>query len=790
MSRLVILKRKLTSSRLATWLTTFRPFVHSILACLVIVSLSQASAAGQDKAGAKLYSLHCAKCHGSRGEGGTDSFVDPLQGDLSVAELARYIDETMPEQDPELVQGEDAKTVAKFIFDKFYSEQAQIKSNRPRVELARLTVDQYRNRVADVVASFSNPVLWDEKRGLPAEYFASRYRSQKMRLSQQTDATINFPDAVPHFDPTGKYESIPKPKKKPVNKMGEGFSVYWKGSVLAPETGWYEFKVKSKNGFELYVNDPEKPLIDRAVRSDEALDHSAKIYLLAGRHYSLRLDFFSYPSPPAKIQLLWKPPHHPEQVIPQSQLFPNSVPEVLCVSSQFPADDASTGYARGVDVSREWDDATTRGAVEAAIWISERIEKLAGFRFGDKEARAKTQKFCERFVSRAFVTKLSDDDLQIYVGQHFEQPISIPNQVKRVVLMTLKSPRFLYPTLEKREPNYHLASLASIVIWDSVPNKPFFDLLSKDKARLSNPVERRKILDLMVKLPAARQKLNSFFETWLVAHSEESTKDTKRFPEFDPELVADLKTSLLRFAEQVAWSNKSDYRELFLADYLLANARIAKYYRLQSDDDESGGFRSMATDPKVRSGLITHPYLMSALAYHQESSPIHRGVFVAKKLLGRRLRQPPNNVKPLTEEFAPEMTTRERVEHQTKEPTCMSCHSVINPLGFSLEHFDADGRYRKQDGDRPIDSETVYRSPEGAEVNFKGPKDLANYLANDPSAQKNFIRQLFRFYTKNDITAYDPDLLDQMHQQFVKNEFNIRELVIDIAQVVMDHSEK
>ncbi|MEL7499469.1 MAG: DUF1588 domain-containing protein [Planctomycetota bacterium] len=740
-----------------------------------------------DATGSKLYRMHCANCHGKNGSGGTDQFADPLHGDLSLPELTRYIDREMPEADPDLVTGQAAKQVAQFVFDQFYSETARRRNNQPRIELLRLTVDQYRNRVADVVGAFSDPTWWPEERGIKAEYFAARNMTRSRRISEQVDAEINFPNAVPHFDPTGKYESVPKPKKKPANQMNIGYSVYWRGGILAPETGYYRIKVKSKNGFQLYLNDLENPLIDRKVRSDDLVDHEASIFLLAGRMYSLRLDFFSYPKPPAKIQLLWKPPHRPEQVIPREALTPHMTPEVLAISTEFPADDASAGFERGTDVSAEWDQATTRGAIEAAQWIANRIETLARFRMGDDDAVEKAQRFCEQFVAHAFVTELSKEDRDFYVGQHFEQSLSIQDQVKRVVLLTLKSPRFLYPNLERRTDEHRVGAEMAMVLWDSVPDKPLNRLI--DKGPKSGLDKREKAIGhlyAMTNNPRARQKLNAFFHAWLSTHAGHSPKDSEAFPDFDEQLVVDMKTSMQTFLERVAWSETSDYRELFQADYLYLNSNLAKFYDLELEP--SSGFNKVpAGDHRI--GLLTHPYLMTGLAYHKESSPIHRGVFVAKQLLGRRLRQPPNNVKPLTEEFAPDMTTRERVEHQTKEPTCMNCHSVINPLGFSLENFDAVGRFRKRDVEKPIDVTSVYRTPGGKELKLNGPKDLANYLANDPAAQKNFIRQLFRFYTKNDIAAYGDQLLSQLHQRFVARDCRIRELLIDIAMITIEHDD-
>ena len=738
-----------------------------------------------EKNGAEIYAAMCASCHGNAGEGNPDIFADPLAGDLSIGELTKYIVESMPEEDPSECVGEDAAAVAQHVFDSFYSAEAQRHLNDARIELSRLTVRQYRESVADLVGSFGKQLWIPKERGLNADYFAARGWTESLRLSKQVDPTIDFGDGVPHFDPTGEYKELEKKKKD--NKMNEGFSVIWAGGVVPPETGEYQILVQSKNGFRIWVNDRENALIDRRVRSDEVVDHSAKIYLLGGRLYNLKLEMFSYPDPPAKIRLLWKPPGKPLAVIPASALVPDGFSEVAVVSTQFPADDASFGYERGVGVSSQWDAATTDAAIDVANWISSRIWKLAKTKETQKNASKKVEQFCKKFVERAFVAKLSEEDLYLYVGQHFEKELSIEDQVKRVILMTLKSPRFLFPAIEKRTKSHETARRMALSLWDSLPDKRLYDLA--DKGKLANEKIKMGELYRMVNDPRSKQKLNSFFRYWLKTDkATDATKDKQAFPDFDDSLVSDLQDSLFLYLDDVVWSEKSDFRELFLADYLVVNDRLAKFYDLELKNDE--GFEKVKVDPKKRAGILTHPYLMTGLAYHKDSSPIHRGVFVAKSLLGRRLRQPPDNVEPLTEAFDPKMTTRQRVEHQTKETTCMNCHSVINPLGFSLENYDAVGRFRTEDRKKQVDVSSTYNTPDGHKVELNGARDLANFLASNETAQKSFIKQLFNHYAKQSIDAYGPDQLDQLHKRFVQSNFNVKELLIQISLVTINHDLK
>lgn len=774
------------------WSIDRRQFRKRKLACL-LVSLATASQfvlvteqLRADDTGKKIYATKCASCHGDSGEGNPDHFDDPLQGDLSLDELTSFIVDTMPEEHPDTCVGKEAAQVATHVYQNFYSADARRPLSAARIELSRLTVGQYRQSVAELVGSFGKQLPIPAERGLNANYYAARGPTEQRRIAKQIDPAIDFGDGVPHFDPTGKYESLNIKKKKGENKMNDGFSVYWDGGLVPVETGEYQIVVQSKNGFRIWVNDTENALMDRRVRSDEVVDHQASIYLLGGRVYSLKLEMFSYPDPPAKIRLLWRSPGEPLVVIPNSSLVRSGTSQTAVVSTQFPADDASFGYERGVDVSSQWDSASTDAAIDVANWISERIWKLTRARETDDDAVKKVQQFCHAFVDRAFVTRISDEDRQFYVDQHFEKELSVEDQVKRVVIMTLKSPRFLYPAIEKRDIDHELARRMGLSLWDSLPDKRLYDLA--DKGKLNNPDSITGELERMVRDPRSKQKLKSFFRYWLKTDKASgATKDKEAFPDFDEELVSDLRKSLFLYLDGVVWSKESDFRELFLADYLVVNPRLARFYGLTVPENDNPGFQRVYVNANQRAGILTHPFLMTGLAYHKDSSPIHRGVFIAKSLLGRRLRQPPDDVKPLSEEFNPEMTTRQRVQHQTKETACMSCHSVINPLGFSLEYYDAVGRFRTEEKKKPIDVSSIYFTPEGDKVELNGARDLANFLANNETVQRSFIQQLFNHYAKQSIDAYGPKQLDRLHQRFVRSEFNVQKLLVEIALVTINH---
>ncbi len=280
--------------------------------------------------------------------------------------------------------------------------------------------------------------------------------------------------------------------------------------------------------------------------------------------------------------------------------------------------------------------------------------------------------------------------------------------------------------------------------------------------------------------PRARVKLEGFLLQWLkIDQSRDIVKDPKLYPEWSETVVSDLRTSLDLFLDDVIGSEASDYRQLLRASYVYLNGRLAPLFGAKLAADAP--FQKVVLEHQERTGLLTHPYLLANFAYTATSSPIHRGVFIARSVLGRVLRPPPEAVAPLAPDLHPDLTTRQRVTIQTQPESCRSCHGMINPLGFTLEHFDALGRYRKEEKGKPIDAAGSYEARTGGQtVKFAGALDLAAYLASSGEAHSAFVQQLFHYLIKQPIGAYGPQELPDLRRFFVTHDFNIRKLMVEI----------
>ena len=237
--------------------------------------------------------------------------------------------------------------------------------------------------------------------------------------------------------------------------------------------------------------------------------------------------------------------------------------------------------------------------------------------------------------------------------------------------------------------------------------------------------------------------------------AEDVSKDTTAFPDFDDTLLSDLRTSLELFIDDVVWSDKSDYRQLLLADHLFLNERLAKFYGVKVESEDE--FAKISFDPKQRSGVLHSSVSALGLRVSQEqfadsprrvspatswavrSSPAH-----GHRVHGWPLRSQPHDA---------------REGRGTDAPAaCQSCHSVINPLGFSLENYDAVGRHRTTT--KSLSTRPASTAPPTAKCQAHRARDVAEFAAKSPDAHRGFVQQLFHHMVKQPAAAYGPTTLE------------------------------
>lgn len=747
--------------------------------------------AGEDAPGLVIYREHCQHCHGDDGIG-TAEHPKPLEGDRSIAQLATYIDQTMPEGDPEAVSMEEARAVAEYIHGAFYSTIARDRNRPARADVVRLTARQYLHSLADLVGSFTGqpprpvrpgamPTAQGDLRGLKGEYFNARSFDAKEKLGERVDAEVSFDFGVEGPDPE-RFDT-------------RRFAIRWTGSITTTETGVHEFVVRTDQAFKLFVNaewfDP--PLIDAWVKSGSDTEFRASVRLIGGRAYPIRLEFAKATqgvdstknefATPSSVALLWKPPHGTLETVPARTLSPSGGAATFVIDAAFPPDDRSIGYERGSNVSREWFEAATSAASQAADRIVDRVEHLAGVKRDAADRRTKLETFAGTFAERAFRRPLSDELKQRFVNRPFAEAPDDDTGLKRSLLAVLSSPRFLYrrpPSPGQSSDDFDIADRLALGLWDSIPDRTVLEAAAR--GQLHEAAQVRRQAERMVADARLRAKVRDFLFDWLrVADPPEMVKDASLGVVFTPEVASDLRTSLELQIADVLDREPHDFRRLFTNDAVPLNGRLSPLFN--ETPGPSTGFRPVRIDGGRRAGVLTHPYLMSLLSYASSSSPIHRGVFVSRGLLGNILRPPEEAVTPLAPDLHPDLSTRERVSLQTSPVGCTTCHSMINPLGFALEEFDAVGRYRTVERrgaiDKPIDASGMYQPREGNAVAFDGARALAEYVAASRDAHEAFVQDLFHSLVKQPVRAWGPEALEGLVHSFESSDCDIRRLVVD-----------
>ena len=283
--------------------------------------------------------------------------------------------------------------------------------------------------------------------------------------------------------------------------------------------------------------------------------------------------------------------------------------------------------------------------------------------------------------------------------------------VERALEALLSMPSFLFRL--ERQPvdtqpggvyelsDLELASRLSFFLWKSIPDDELLTLAARDE--LSNPVVLDQQVRRMLNDRRATRFMNDFVGQWLqIRNIYSQDPDGALFAGFNDTLrKAMVRETELFFESQVR--EDRPISDLLRADYTYLNEQLARHYGV--DDIYGSRFRRVTWDDDRRHGLLGHASLLTVTSYANRTSVVLRGKWVLETLLGAPPPPPPPNVPPLEENDRGNPTSlRERMEAHRNSPVCASCHIRMDPLGFTMEHFDAIGRWRETDGGAQIDS--------------------------------------------------------------------------------------
>ena len=297
----------------------------------------------------------------------------------------------------------------------------------------------------------------------------------------------------------------------------------------------------------------------------------------------------------------------------------------------------------------------------------------------------------------------------------------------------LMSPRFLFrleampsaaPVTAYRVADTDVASRLSFFLWGSAPDAELLRAASSGSLRTQIGFDKQ--VRRMLTDPRSRALADRFAAQWLrLQDLEKIIPDYLTFPQYDETLADAMEEETRLLFDSIVREDRS-VLDLLTAEYTFVNERLAKHYGIPN---VSGNDFRRVSVPDYRRGLLGQGSILTLTSVADRTSPVQRGKWVMEVLLGSPPPAPPPNVPSLDDSVKANaggkmLSTRERMEEHRKNPSCNSCHRVIDPLGLALDNFDATGAWRIKDNEVPVDSEgELY---DGTKVN--GPAGLREAL--------------------------------------------------------------
>lgn len=338
--------------------------------------------------------------------------------------------------------------------------------------------------------------------------------------------------------------------------------------------------------------------------------------------------------------------------------------------------------------------------------------------------------------------------------------------------------------------DWALASRLSYFLWDTMPDAALFEAAAT--GQLLDPQGLRAEAERMLDDPRAQATIQGFVWRWLqldggrLHHAlEDVQKDPERFPEVDAALLTAMRTELSAFVTRTILEDDGNFDALLNSRSAYVNGPLAQLYGV--DEGPTGDDWSwVELDAAERGGLLTRAAFLTVFAAANVQSPIRRGVFVLEEVLCNELGDPPPNANDVpvvggaVAGGTEVLSVRQDVEARTRGSDCAGCHTMINPVGFTFEHYDAIGRYRTHElgTNLPLDSQGALR---GTDVDgpISDALQLSKNLGNSAKARACFARRF-----ASHALGQPESTLDRCAAQAMSPSFSgggsVRDLILDL----------
>jgi hypothetical protein len=402
-------------------------------------------------------------------------------------------------------------------------------------------------------------------------------------------------------------------------------------------------------------------------------------------------------------------------------------------------------------------------------------------------------------LTRAFRRPVFDSEINLYAdlfGTARDNGASYWEAMQVMVEATLLSVNFLFrveldpaSTRQHALTDYELASRLSYFLWSSMPDDALFQRAAAGD--LNTEAALREEVTRMLEDPKAESLLHAFFGRWLEVDdiAESNRPATDLFPTFTPALKAAMEKETRLFLRDLLRGELS-YDQALTAGYTYVNQDLADHYEFSGTFTNK--FTRTSLEGTARSGLLTQGSVLTLTGAPNRTSPVRRGVYVLSNLLCSTPPPPPGNVQGNLDTVpdagadagTPEPTTLiDRARQHSEDPACYTCHSIMDPIGFGLENFDAVGRYREEENGKAIDSSGKLLLS-GKSVSFESAIELSELLSKEPRFSACAARKAFTFALgrqPSDSEADDACRIDNLDAAFRDADYDIRELLLLIT---------
>jgi mono/diheme cytochrome c family protein len=397
---------------------------------------------------------------------------------------------------------------------------------------------------------------------------------------------------------------------------------------------------------------------------------------------------------------------------------------------------------------------------------------------------------------RAYRRPATAQDLEALMGFYEEgrRAGGFEDGIELALRRLLASPKFLVRA-EKEPANVpggrayrisdlELASRLSFFLWSSIPDDELISVAST--GRLTNPRVLEQQVRRMLADPRSDALVGNFAGQLLYLRNLQATSpDGVFYPDWDDELRQSFRRETELFFESIVREDRN-ILDLLTADYTFVNERLARHYGIPNV--YGSHFRRVTLGPELdyRRGLLGKgSFLAVTWTQNFRTSPVKRGVWVLENILGTPPPEPPPNVPPLEDSAGGSgkvLTLREQMTLHRKNQPCAGCHKIMDPIGFALDNFDADGKWRTKqggDGGAPIDaSVALYDGQQAA-----GPAGLRQALLRySPQFVRMVTEKMMTYALGRGVEYYDMPVLRSIVRDGARDNNRFSAIVLGIVK--------